>query len=75
MEAAMVTAPERVVIQIAIGKRTAAESDPTETRRATTSITVKTMNANKTAGGDITAKHPAAVATPLPPSRNFRYKG
>ena len=72
MPAAAVIAPEPVVIQIAIGKTTAAESDPTETRRATNNMTAKTMIAYKTAGGDITAKHPAAVATPLPPSRNFR---
>ena len=75
MPAVAVIIAECVAIHTASGKTAAAESEPTDTRRAIDSMAMKTTTAARTAPGETAAKHPAAVATPLPPSRKFRYTG
>ena len=57
------------------GRIAAAARDPAETRFENQAIKTKTANDIASPTGERTAIHPAAVATPLPPVLNFRYKG
>ena len=72
MNTAIVTAhpvriPEPVVFQTAIGRTAAAARDAAETRLNMQTNRIKTRIATPNASGEIRAKHPAAVAMPLPP--------
>ena len=58
--------------QTAIGKTAAAASDPAETRSTQQTNIIKTSMATMPAAGAIIKKQPAAVATPFPPSLNFK---
>ena len=70
-----VKTPEPVAFQTATGRTAAAARDAAETRLNPQTNRIKTRIATPKAGGEITAKHPAAVATPLPQFLNFIYIG
>jgi hypothetical protein len=58
---------EWVVHQMAGGSAAAAASEPADTRLLPKATRRNTPRATSTAGGDIAARLPAAVATPFPP--------
>ena len=62
---------EPVAFQIATGKTAAAAREASETRFDHQTNTIKTRIRITSAIGEMTPKHPAAVATPFPPFLNF----
>ena len=66
-----VKTPEPVTYQTATGRAAAAARDDAETRLKRHINKIKTKIAKTHAMGEITTKHPPAVATPFPPSLNF----
>jgi hypothetical protein len=62
---------EPVAFQIATGKTAAAAREASETRFDQQTNRIKTRIRMTNATGEITPKHPAAVATPFPQFLNF----
>ena len=75
MAALTVIGRESVEYQAPQGKTAAAAREAADTRFDENNTTMKVSRALRLASGDRTTTQPAQVATPLPPSLNFKNSG
>ncbi len=75
MVAQRVDTAECVANHTTMGRTTEPDKDAMEARFEIQAIKTKTNSVTRAETGEMTRKHPHAVATPFPPPRRPRYRG